>query len=486
MDYDLVVVGGGLAGLSAANRAAELGLRTAVLERGQDELYPCNSRYAGGLVHLAFKDMTAAPDEIHAAIERSTGGLTDPALTHLLADEGARALTWLRAQGGRFIKAGPYEWMRWVLAPPRPRTPGLEWKGRGPDMLLRALTANLEKRQGRLLRGVAAGDILTEGGRVAGVAAQNDGGRYAAPAAGVDRPPSSEERRATFRAPAVLIADGGFQGNAELVAEHISPKADALFQRGAGTGIGDGIRMAAALGATLTGMDRFYGHLLGREAFGNEKLWPYPILDHLASAGVLVDAGGRRFCDEGIGGVYMANETAKLADPRGICVVFDETTWTTTGADNRFPPTPNDSFVRAGGTVHAADTLDALAAKIGVPAEALAETVAAHNDAVARESHRALTPPRTNARQTAKPIAAPPFRAIQACAGITYTMGGIAIDTHARVLAEDGAPIAGLYAAGSCTGGAEGGPRAGYIGGLSKAVITGLRAAEHVAAARGR
>jgi fumarate reductase flavoprotein subunit len=52
------------------------------------------------------------------------------------------------------------------------------------------------------------------------------------------------------------------------------------------------------------------------------------------------------------------------------------------------------------------------------------------------------------------------------------------------VLAESGDPIPGLYAAGSCTGGVEGGPRAGYIGGLSKAVITGLRAAEHVAAAR--
>ena len=422
MEYDLVVIGGGLAGLSAANRAAELGLRPVVLERGQDELYPCNSRFAGGLVHLAFKDMTAGADEIHAAIERSTGGLTEPALTHLLADEAERALTWVRGQGARFIKAGPYEWMRWVLAPPRPRTPGLEWKGRGPDMLLRALTANLAKRQGRLLRGVAAGEILRRDGRIAGVSASGADG-------------------ARFEAPAVLIADGGFQADAELVARHISPKADALFQRGAGTGMGDGIRMAEALGARLYGMDRFYGHLLGREVFGNEKLWPYPILDHLASAGVLVDAAGGRFCDEGIGGVYMANETAKLDDPRGITVVFDEATWATTGADNRFPPTPNDSFIRAGGTVHAADTLDALAAKVGVPADTLAETVAAHNDAVAGESYEALTPPRTNARKTAKPIATAPFRAVQACAGITYTMGGIEIDTHARVLAADGTPI---------------------------------------------
>ncbi len=465
MEYDLVVIGGGLAGLSAANRAAELGLRPVVLERGADELYPCNSRFAGGLVHLAFKDMTAGADEIHAAIERSTGGLTEPALTHLLADEAGRALTWVRGQGGRFIKAGPYEWMRWVLAPPRPRTPGLEWKGRGPDMLLRALTANLAKRQGRLLRGVAAGEILRRDGRIAGVV----GGR---------------ERRDGFRGAGGADRRRRLPGRCRAGRPAHLAQADALFQRGAGTGMGDGIRMAEALGARLTGMDRFYGHLLGREVFGNEKLWPYPILDHLASAGVLVDAAGRRFCDEGIGGVYMANETAKLDDPRGITVVFDEETWATTGADNRFPPTPNNSFVRAGGTVHAADTLAALAAKVGVPADALAETVAAHNEAVAGDGYAALTPARTNARKTAKPIAAAPFRAVQACAGITYTMGGIEIDTHARALGQDGEPIPGLYAAGSATGGAEGGPRAGYIGGLSKAVITGMRAAEHIAETR--
>lgn len=466
MDYDLIVMGGGLAGLSTANRAAELGLRPVVLEQGADERYPCNSRFAGGLVHVALKDLTADVEELHAAVLKNTGGHTDEALTRLLAENAGRAGDWLRGQGAKFIKAGPYEWQRWVLAPPRPRTPGLDWQGRGPDVLLRTMTANLEERQGQLLRNAQVEELIIEDGKVAGIVARHDG------------------KTVRLAAPAVVIADGGFQGNADLVREYISPKPEALFQRGAGTGRGDGVRLARTAGAALTGMDRFYGHLLGRETFGNEKLWPYPILDHLAAAGVLVDENAARFCDEKRGGVFMANETAKLDNPAGIVVVFDEEIWTTVGADQRFPPTPNDSFVRSGGTVHAADDLRELAGLAGLPADALCATVEAHNKAIESGAMDGQVPLRGKAGGAMTPIATRPFRAVQACAGITYTMGGIAIDRDARALDAARAPIPGLYAAGSSTGGAEGGPLAGYIGGLSKAVITGLRAAEHIAGER--
>jgi fumarate reductase flavoprotein subunit len=74
--------------------------------------------------------------------------------------------------------------------------------------------------------------------------------------------------------------------------------------------------------------------------------------------------------------------------------------------------------------------------------------------------------------------------AIPICPGITYTMGGIAINGHGRVLRPDGSVITGLYAAGSTTGGLEGGGRVGYVGGLVKAGVMGLRAGEHVAQAR--
>ena len=55
--YDLVVIGGGIAGLTAAGRAAQAGLRAAVLERGTDEQYACNSRYSGGILHIAFHNI---------------------------------------------------------------------------------------------------------------------------------------------------------------------------------------------------------------------------------------------------------------------------------------------------------------------------------------------------------------------------------------------------------------------------------------------
>ena len=158
--HDVAVIGGGLAGLSTANRAAELGLSAIVLEQGRDAQYFCNSRLAGGLVHVAFKDMTAPMAERRDAVQRL--GADDPTthLARLLAEDSQRALEWLKGEGARFIKGGPLEFMRWVLAPPRPRRPGLDWRGRGPDVLLRQLETNLEKRGG-ILRRATSGHPLT-------------------------------------------------------------------------------------------------------------------------------------------------------------------------------------------------------------------------------------------------------------------------------------------------------------------------------------
>ena len=114
--------------------------------------------------------------------------------------------------------------------------------------------------------------------------------------------------------------------------------------------------------------------------------------------------------------------------------------------------------------------------------DALEQTVAEYNDALASErTANVLQPPRQTGRYKALPIVKAPFYAMPMCAGITYTMGGIRVNEHARALRADGTPIEGLYALGSSTGGLEGGPAVGYTGGLAKSGVTALIAAEHVA-----
>jgi fumarate reductase flavoprotein subunit len=127
-----------------------------------------------------------------------------------------------------------------------------------------------------------------------------------------------------FSARAVVIADGGFQANRDMVREHISSAPDKLVQRHGGTATGDGLRMAQALGAAVTSeMGNFYGHLHSREAMTNANLWPRPQADDLAAAGIVIDAEGRRVADEGYGGIYLSNAIARLPDPLGTTIVFD-------------------------------------------------------------------------------------------------------------------------------------------------------------------
>src|SRR5688500_7614249 len=174
-DFDVVVVGGGIAGLTAANRAAEHGLRVALLERGADERYLCNSRYSGGVIHIAFHNVKEPGGDLVQGTMGATAGKAEPALATALAGTSGRAVEWLRAEGAKFIRVGSIVWQQWVLAPPRPITPGLDWKGRGPVVPLRTLEPNHVQRGGAVLRGTAARALLVAGGRWVGVEAEREG-----------------------------------------------------------------------------------------------------------------------------------------------------------------------------------------------------------------------------------------------------------------------------------------------------------------------
>ena len=117
-----------------------------------------------------------------------------------------------------------------------------------------------------------------------------------------------------------------------------------------------------------------------------------------------------------------------------------------------------------------------------VPQDRLSQTVGDYNRALQAGQLATLTPPRSGKKHVPMAVKRAPFYALPICAGITHTTGGILIDERSRVRRKGGGVVAGLYAAGSCVGGIEGGPHAGYVGGLMKALVLGLRAAEDLAA----
>ncbi len=457
--HDVIVIGAGIAGLVAANRAAQLGKRVVVLEKGEEQRYLCNSRYTYGTFHINYTNVGADEDVLAAKIEACSDGFARKDLARAVAKDGRRLMQWLRSEGIDLVDLG-VGYQTNVLAPPWRQGAGLNWRGYSGDVALERLEENLRRRQGRVLRGMRVRALALASGAIQV--------ETAAGAAG-------------FSAPSVVIADGGFQASHDLIRAHICPAPEKLLARNGGSATGDGLRMAQALGAATTGLDMFYGHLHSRDAMRSTRLWPRPYVDEIAAASIVIDADGRRFADEGLGGIYMSNAVARLADPLGATIVFDQAVWD--GAPGRGHAQPPNPLLRdAGGTLHCAGTIAELAGLTGIAPQRLEDLVAAYNAAIDAGTLHLLAPPRRSDRFKVWPIRTAPFFAMPICAAITNTMGGIVVDRHGAVLDRNDAPLPGLFAAGSTVGGLCGGPNAGYVGGLIKATIA-LRAAEAIAAA---
>ena len=468
---DMLVIGAGLAGLAAANRALELGLRVTLLERQRNRSHVCASRTNGGVFHVGFRSVTMAREELFEVIRTINEGFGDVAVARALADNAARSVEWLQSFGIEFTKLVPdHGWKDRVLAPVgfHDKTT-MAWQGLGADRLIDTLEERFIDGGGEVIRGRRAESLLVDGNRVRGVAFSDDAG--------------TEHHHAA----AIVLADGGFEGNEAYIRKYITPHPENLLLRGYASGFGDGMRMAAGIGADLTGMESFYGHLLSADSLHRQGLSPFPFLDFLASAGMLVDKAGERFVDETAGGHFASNALARHAEGLGY-VIFDHGMWEGIGRHFFSPPNPN--LVDAGGTLHRADSLHQLAHKIDIPTDRLTEQAAQLNAEV-RERTGSLDDTATRARMTEyakgrhqhEPFASAPYYAAPVCAALTSTLGGIAIDCRARALRKSGEFIPGLYAAGSVTGGIEGGPAVGYVGGLIKALVFGLIAAEHAASA---
>ena len=439
---DVVVCGAGMAGLCAGVTAVEAGARTLVLEKGAEP---------GGSMRMSGGTIWTAPDM--AVMERFVPGGDRERQRRLVA--GLRpGIDWLVAHGVGIVS--PIDSARQV---------GAEVD---VDQLTERLTAAIEAGGGT----VATGTTLVA---VHPAASGRDG------IAVTVRGPDGTER--TVRTRSVVIATGGFGSDPALTERHIGPFASTMLTRASDRNTGDGLRAALAAGGhTTPSMHTFYGHTMpALPADPPPARWT-AVTQYYTQDALLINERGERFFDESRS---MADETAPfeiVRQPNGRAwVVMDRRIHDEEPLPGRSPSAVARLFAAAadaGAPTVIAATLDELAdglAARGVDRTAFLATAAAFARAVAAGTTADLAIPRHGAPFA---LVEPPFRAIEVRAGITFTLGGIAVDADLRVLDADDRPIPGLFAAGADAGGTY---DAGYMGGLVLGLVQG-RAAGALAA----
>jgi fumarate reductase flavoprotein subunit len=493
---DVAVIGGGFAGWTAARRSQQLGARVVLLEKGPSKPGWGNSTSTGGAIHALYHSPKEQPEKIYEIAMKETAGASRPDLVRVWAETVGRVVDWLISESVELKSVVPIPklmpMLTYAFVPFRPHASGDEnFRDKGPEVALKQLNKNFEDNGGQVFVSTAARHLMLDAqGRISGVLALHNDGYIG------------------IRASSVVLADGGFPGNPEMMNRYVGPYADEVFIRGMrlpdgrSPHTGDGIRMALAVNAKAVNMSQIRAHILSLDVFQKPLLSPYPIMNKLLSAGILVNRQGERITDEGLNGYAAANVIVHTDDPRGTFIIFDESMWRGAGADAtpvrsllpgperavteihkiathlRGAYAPNPDLVKLGGTLYSDEDLSTLGLKAGIYPRALEATVREYNQSLENGTTNALPIPRTGKSVKPNPIIKPPFHAVPVVPGITFTMGGLLIDKNANVLDVDERPIPGLYAAGDIVGGLMGGRKGGYLGGLAQALVFGLLAGE--------
>ncbi|GAA4903161.1 FAD-dependent tricarballylate dehydrogenase TcuA [Streptomonospora salina] len=459
--YDVVVVGGGNAGFCAAHSARDRGARVLVLEKGSADQAGGNSFYTAGafrvshpggaglsgvlddasLARLGETDLAAyTTDDFTADMERVTGGRCDPGMVRNLVDHSWDIVTWLHAKG-----------MRWRLMYERQAyVSNGRWVFHGGLALgtvdggkgLIARHTEIARDSGVGIRyGATVRELLRDdSGAVCGVSYTDPDGRSH-----------------TVEAASTVLTAGGFEASPQLRQRYLGAGWEQALVRGNPLNTGEVLQRAIALGAAPYG-DWASCHSVAwdagappqggdRELTNQRTRQSYPI-------GIVVDRDGLRFVDEGAD--YRNYTYAKygreiLARPRGVAFqLFDAKTRPLLRTEEY------DSRPITGGS---ADTLRDLAAQLGIDPDGLTATVTEFNksivdvpfDPAVKDGRAArVEQPKSNWAQS---LDTPPYYGYAVSCGITFTFGGLAVDSSGRVLTEGGGPIEGLYAAGEIVGG---------------------------------
>ena len=433
--YGVIIVGGGLAGLTAALRAREAGRSVAVIDPDPEDGAGANSRISGGVFHLAWGAMDEAPIELVRRMIEQTDGEVDVPLARALAHNSAAAIAWLAAQGVELAPKGPRAHDKYTFQPWLEAVGATSQPHRGAEIALQQLRGRARAAGVSFVAGCADALRRRPEGWEVGV-----GGTVA------------------VAGRAVIVATGGFQADGQLMRTLVGPHADDVFLRSTGAATGTGLRLLIGAGAALTEpSSAVYGHLLSASAVSEPQLWPQPTVDAVARRGLLVDRDGRAFTPDADNGIALVNAMLRTGEPSGFTVVFDSRTRAEASAERGATQTDGHlrdvaELVERGAEIIEAASVPELAVRLGIPADQLEKSVDAW----------------TGGRSTD----AGSWYAMRVLPGITATMRGVRVDDRCRVMARTGEVIPGLFAAGDVIG-VHGGPRGGYLGGLGIALISG-------------
>jgi len=458
--YDVVIVGAGNAAFCAALSARESGARVLVLERAPEDVSGGNSRFTAGLMRVAYRgvddlkrvipDLSA--DEIANSdfgvyteeqflddLARVTENRCDPDLAELLVKRSLDTVAWMNAKGVRFTAAwgrqafnigGRFKFWGGLT---------VEAVGGGPG-LVQNLTVAAKKHGIDVWYHARAMALLHDDDGIQGVRVKRDG------------------KTIEVAAKAVVLAAGGFQANPEWRTRYLGPGWELAKVRGTRFNTGDGIRMALDAGAAAA------GNWSGCHAVAWERNAPEfgdlvvgdQYQKHSYPWGIYLNAEGKRFLDEG---ADFRNYTyAKYG--RVILQQPGQFAWQV--FDAKVKSQLRDEYRIKQVTKVVANTLEELVAKLDdVNAAVALEEIKAYNAAVRSDvpfnpnikDGRCTTGLAINKSNWANTLDTPPFEAYAVTCGITFSFGGLRINTDAQVMSSDGEPIAGLFAAGELVGG---------------------------------
>lgn len=431
VDYDLVIVGCGAAGtasaLAAAERAKEQNenLTIAILERAPFEQRGGNTRWTAAYMRMESIDKPA--DGIVEDMVAFSDSFMDRAYAEILRDEAGETLRWVESKGVEFDFLPT---MFLTASKPRLLPVG------GGRAIIDALTLRARALGVEIIYETTAWDLtLDDEGAVNGIKVR-----------------IADGTSMLLKTNAVILGAGGFQGNKEMMAQYIGRDAHKIppVSEGGLFNKGEAIRMALTIGAAGKGQfDAFHAETVDPRSKREEAgvmLFPYAIL---------VNKQGKRFTDEG---VTTIDEQYEEVARKIFYDCEDHVAYMIT--DQKMYDIPNyEEALQTDIPAIVGETLEDIAAQIGVNAENLKQTVEEFNVACPegefiynRVDGLATTGLSLNKSNWSIPINQGPFIAYPIICCNVFTNGGLATDLYGRVLTGDQVAIPGLYAVGETSG----------------------------------